>query len=96
MKWADRFNDLLDRIGAGEGLWILSMTSLLTLGVLLCGHKLAGVEFVSAFSVWCGAVFGSAAIAGFRDMGKQSTTTVNSTVASVSTTVNNPAETPKP
>jgi hypothetical protein len=70
MGISDRFNDFLDRIGAGEGLWILSISSLVTLASLLVGHKLSGVEFVSAFSVWCGAVFGSAAIAGFRDMGK--------------------------
>jgi len=70
MGISDRFNDFLDRIGAGEGIWILSMTSLGLIILSLATHRLTGVEFVSAFSVWCGAVFGSAAIAGFRDMGK--------------------------
>lgn len=64
------FHDFLDRIGAGEGIWLLSLGSLVSLVGLLVGGKLVGVEFVSAFSVWCGAVFGAAAIAGFRDMGK--------------------------
>lgn len=68
----DKFNEFLDRIGAAEGLWLLSLGSLGALVGMLCAHKLAGVEFVSAFSVWCGAVFGSAAIAGFRDWGKPS------------------------
>lgn len=68
----DKFNNFLDRIGAAEGLWLLSLTSLGTLAAMLVWHRLAGVEFVSAFSVWCGAVFGSAAIAGFRDWGKPS------------------------
>ena len=68
----DRFNTFLDRIGAAEGLWLLSLSSLVGIGALLCWHRLSGVEFVSAFSVWCGTVFGSAAIAGFRDWGKPS------------------------
>lgn len=66
----DKLNDFLDRIGAGEGIWLLAVFALLSLGGLLAGAKLSGGEFVSGFSVWCGSVFGSAAIAGFRDWGK--------------------------
>lgn len=58
---------LLDRLARGEGLWLMAMAALGTLAGLLASGKLAGLEFVSAFSVWVTTVFGSAAIAGFRD-----------------------------
>lgn len=61
---------LLDRLGSGEGLWAMAMTSLGSIAGLLAGHLLSGGEFVSAFSVWTTTVFGSAAIAGFRDWNK--------------------------
>jgi len=61
---------LLDRIGAGEGLWAMAMTGLGTIAGLLVGKCLSGGEFVSAFTIWVTTVFGSAAIAGFRDWNK--------------------------
>jgi hypothetical protein len=62
--------ELLAKLGAGEGLWLMAMSALGTLGGLLIGGKLSGVEFVSAFGTWVATVFGSAAIAGFRDWRK--------------------------
>ena len=61
---------ILDRLGAGEGLWMMAMSALGTLGGLLVAGKLSGLEFVSAFSTWVATVFGSAALAGFRDLKK--------------------------
>lgn len=61
---------ILDRLGSGEGLWCMAMTALGVVAVLLGVHKLSGAEFVNAFQIWAGAVFGSAAIAGFRDWKK--------------------------
>lgn len=61
---------VLDRLGSGEGIWVMAMSALGLLSVLLGVHKLSGAEFVSAFQIWSGAVFGSAALAGFRDWKK--------------------------
>lgn len=61
---------ILDRLGSGEGLWLMAMSALGVVGILLAWGKLSGTEFVSAFSVWTTTVFGSAAIAGFRDWKK--------------------------
>jgi hypothetical protein len=63
-------NNLLERLSKGEGLWAMAMTALATLAILLTAGKFSGTEFVSAFSVWVTTVFGSAAIAGFRDWKK--------------------------
>lgn len=61
---------ILDRLGSGEGIWAIAFGALLAISGLLLLQKLSGVEFVSAFSVWVTTVFGSAAIAGFRDWKK--------------------------
>jgi hypothetical protein len=61
---------VLEKLGAAEGLWLMAMSALATLASLLVGGKLNGVEFVSAFGTWVATVFGSAAIAGFRDWRK--------------------------
>lgn len=63
-------SNLIDRLSRGEGLWAMAMTALATLTGLLAFGKFSGTEFVSAFSVWVTTVFGSAAIAGFRDWKK--------------------------
>lgn len=61
---------LLDRLGSGEGLWVMALIALGAISALLWAHRLAGAEFVSSFSMWVGAVFGSAAIAAYRDWNK--------------------------
>jgi len=59
--------NFLSKLGAAEGLWLMAMSGLSTLTILLISNKLNGGEFISGFSIWVTTVFGSAAIAGFRD-----------------------------
>ncbi len=65
-----RISDLLDRIGAGEGIWLLAVGSLTTITGLVAFHTITPDQFVACFQRWAELVFGSAAIAGFRDWKK--------------------------
>lgn len=68
-------SDFLDRIGAGEGIWLLAVGSLLAICGLAIWHIITPDQFVACFQRWAELVFGSAAIAGFRDWKKNNAPT---------------------
>lgn len=62
---------MLKRLGKAEGIIATGLAFGLMLGVLLVAHRLTPEAFSSSFGTLVVALFGSSALAGYRDRGQE-------------------------